>query len=268
MPVNAVTRNNVRVLGSPDGPVVMLAHGFGCDQTLWRAVTQILAPTHRVVLFDHVGSGASDPAAWSAAQYSSLDRCARDVLEIVEELDLRQVIFVGHSVASIIGVLAVADDPTRFSKLILLTPSPRYLDDEGYRGGFTSEDIDELLLSLDSNYLGWSRSMAPVMMSTPERPELEAELGDAFCRTDPARAKVFARATFLSDNRKDLPRVALPTLVIDCARDSLAPPEVGRFVHESIPGSTRVTLDVSGHCPHVSAPQLTADAIATFVATA
>ena len=179
MLVNAVTKNNVKVLGAPDGPVVMLAHGFGCDQTLWRWVTQILAPNHRVVLFDHVGAGASDPSAWSAEAYSTLDRYAADVLDIVAELDLHEVVFVGHSVASIIGVLAVAEDPSRFSKLVLLTPSPRYLDDEGYRGGFTAEDIDELLDSLDSNYLGWSATMAPVIMSTPDRPELEEELTES-----------------------------------------------------------------------------------------
>jgi sigma-B regulation protein RsbQ len=186
------------------------------------------------------------------------------VLDIVRELDLHDVVFVGHSVAAMIGVLAVAARPDRFAKLILLTPSPCYLDDDGYRGGFTRADIDELLDSLESNYLGWSQAMAPVIMGTPDRPELGDELTDSFCRTDPAKALVFARTTFLSDNRSDLARVSVPTLVIECAHDTLAPREVGNYVRQHIAGSTIVTLDATGHCPHLSAPEATAEAIAAF----
>ena len=265
MRVNARTRNNVRVVGAADGPVVMLAHGFGCDQTLWRSVTDILAADFSVVLFDHVGSGASDPAAWDAEKYVPLDAYARDIVDIVEELDLRDVTFVGHSVASMMGVLAVQAAPERFSKLFLLTPSPRYIDDGDYRGGFSREDIDELLESLDSNYLGWSASMAPIVVNAPDRPDLENMWTASFCRTDPECARVFARTTFLSDNRADLAGVTLPTMIVDCARDSLAPPQVGRYVHEHIAGSTLKTLDASGHCPHVTEPEQTAEAIATFV---
>ncbi|OZG29672.1 alpha/beta hydrolase [Williamsia sp. 1138] len=257
-------RNNVTITGVDDAPTVMLAHGFGCDQHLWRLVTAQLEQHFRVVLFDHVGSGSSDPAAWDAQRYASLDGYAQDVLELVRDLDLRDVVFVGHSVAAMIGVLAVAADPSRFSKLVLLTPSPRYLDDEGYRGGFTRGDIDELLESLESNYLGWSRQMAPAIMGTPERPELGDELTESFCRTDPSRARVFARTTFLSDNRADLARVRVPTLVIECAHDSLAPREVGAYVTEHIAGSRLVTLDATGHCPQLSAPDATADAITAF----
>ena len=263
------TRNNTRVVGNPDGPTLVLAHGFGCDQNLWRLVTERLAPDFRIVLFDHVGAGASDPLAWDAGRYGSLEAYASDVLDIVAALDLRDVVFVGHSVAAMIGVLAVATDPSRFAKLILLTPSPRYLDDDdGYRGGFTRADVDELLESLEANYLGWSRAMAPNIMGTPNRPELGDELTDSFCRTDPAKALVFARATFLSDNRADLPRVSVPTLVIECAHDTLAPREVGAYVHGQIPGSRLVTLDATGHCPHLSAPEDTAEAIAGFAADA
>jgi sigma-B regulation protein RsbQ len=262
--VNVVSKNNVRIVGAEDGPTIMLAHGFGCDQNLWRLVTERLAPSFRVVLFDHVGSGASDPAAWEEQQYSSLAGYAADILDIVDELDLHDVVFVGHSVAAMIGVLAVADDPSRFARLILLTPSPRYLDDADYRGGFSRADIDELLDSLESNYLGWSRAMAPTIMGTPDRPELGDELTDSFCRTDPSCALVFARTTFLSDNRADLPRVAIPTLVIECAHDTLAPREVGTYVHQHIDGSELVTLDAIGHCPHLSAPDATAQAIAVF----
>ncbi len=266
MLVNVRAKNNVRIVGAADGPVVMLAHGFGCDQNLWGSVTERLVDSFKVVLFDHVGAGGSNPDAWDAAKYDDLGQYARDVLDIVEELDLRDVVFVGHSVASMIGVLAVAEAPERFSKLILLTPSPCYIDDGDYRGGFTRADIDELLDSLDSNYLGWSAVMAPTVMGTPDRPDLEKQLTDSFCRTDPAAAKVFAMATFLSDNRADLKRVTVPTLVVDCARDTLAPPEVGRYVHENVTGSMLQTLDVSGHCPQVSAPELTSAAIAGFAA--
>jgi sigma-B regulation protein RsbQ len=263
--VNARARNNVNVVGSDDAPTIMLAHGFGCDQNLWRLVVPELLPSFRVVLFDHVGSGAADPTAWDAARYASLQGYAEDILGIVSELDLHDVTFVGHSVASMMGVLAVATDPSRFARLVLLTPSPCYIDDGGYRGGFSRSDIDELLESLESNYLGWSRAMAPVIMGTPERPDLTDELADTFCRTDPECARVFARTTFLSDNRADLQRVSVPTLVIECEQDAIAPREVGAYVHRSIDGSELVTLNTTGHCPHLSAPEATAAAIAAFV---
>jgi sigma-B regulation protein RsbQ len=257
-------KNNVHVIGDADAPTIMLAHGFGCDQNLWRLVTPLLIPKFRVVLFDHVGSGASDPSAWDESRYSSLGGYADDILDIVAQLDLTDVVFVGHSVAAMMGVLAVAADPSRFAGLVLLTPSPCYLDDGDYRGGFSRADIGELLYSLESNYLGWSRAMAPNIMGTPDRPELGDELTESFCRTDPARALVFARTTFLSDNRTDLGRVSTPTLVIECARDTLAPREVGDYVHRNIAGSELVTLDANGHCPHLSAPDATANAIAEF----
>jgi sigma-B regulation protein RsbQ len=262
--VDVYAKNNVRIVGPDDGPTIVLAHGFGCDQNLWRLVSERLVPSFQVVLFDHVGAGASDPSAWDATRYASLEGYAQDVLDIVRELDLTDVVFVGHSVAAMIGVLAVAADPSRFAKLVLLTPSPRYIDDDDYRGGFSRSDIDELLDSLESNYLGWSQAMAPIIMGTPERPELADELVDSFCRTDPSRARVFARATFLSDNRADLQRVSVPSLVIECAQDSVAPREVGAYVHQHIDGSELVTLDATGHCPQLSAPEATAQAIAAF----
>lgn len=255
----------MRVVGRPDGRPIMLAHGFGCDQNLWRLVVPLLAERFRIVLFDHVGAGSSDPAAWDSRRYADLQQYADDILQIIDEVSLGEVVFVGHSVASMMGVLAAAKRPDAFAGLVLLTPSPRYLDDTGYRGGFQRADIDELLDSIESNYLGWSRAMAPVIMGTPERPELEAELADSFCRTDPARALSFARATFLSDNRADLMRVTVPTVIVECAHDTLAPREVGAYCHAHIRGSTLVTLDATGHCPHLSAPQATAAAIADFV---
>lgn len=258
-------RNRVRVTGRKSGPVVMLAHGFGCDQNLWRLVAPALEERFQVVLFDHVGAGRSDASAWSAERYSTLDGYAQDVIGICQELNLGPVTFVGHSVSSMIGVLAAVQEPGLFEKLVLLTPSPSYIDDGDYRGGFSEQDIDELLESLDSNYLGWSATMAPVIMGNPERPELGEELTNSFCRTDPEIGRVFARATFLSDNRADLPEVTVPTLVAESARDTIAPREVGAFVHAQIPGSELVTLDSTGHCPQLSAPEETAEAIIAFV---
>ena len=257
-------RNNVTVLGRADGPTALLAHGFGCDQNLWRLVVPALAEQFRVVLFDYVGSGRSDTTAWSAQRYSDLDGYAQDVLDVCAELDLRDVVLVGHSVSAMIAVLAANREPGWFSKLVLLTPSPCYLDDGDYRGGFSRADIDELLDSLDANYLGWSAAMAPVIMGNSERPELAEELTSSFCRTDPVIARRFARATFLSDNRADLAHVRIPTVVLQCARDAIAPPQVGRFVHEQITGSELVTLDATGHCPQLSAPEATSSAILSF----
>ncbi|AKK26101.1 alpha/beta fold hydrolase [Mycobacterium sp. EPa45] len=262
--MDAATRNNVTRVGDTTGPTLMLAHGFGCDQQLWHPVAARLRDRFDIVLFDHVGSGRADPAAWDPAKYASLQAYADDIVDIVESLDLRDVVFVGHSVAAVIGALAVAATPARFAKLVMVTPSPRYIDDDGYRGGFTRADIDELLESMDSNYLGWSQTMAPTIMGNPDRPELSEDLAATFCRTDPAAAKVFARATFLSDSRTDLAKVAIPTLIIDCRHDAIAPPQVGAYVRDQIPDARLVTLDATGHCPHVSAPDDTAEAIAAF----
>ncbi|MEU0790525.1 alpha/beta hydrolase [Amycolatopsis sp. NPDC005961] len=264
-PVSMRTRNNVVVTGRETGPTVLLAHGFGCDQNLWRLVVPALAERYRVVLFDHTGAGRSDLSEWTPERYGTLDGYADDVLALCEELDLTDVVLVGHSVSAMIAVLAANREPARFAKLVLLTPSPCYIDDEDYRGGFSRADIDELLDALESNYLGWSAAMAPVIMGNPDRPELGEELTNSFCRTDPAIARVFARATFLSDNRADLAKVSVPTLVLDCAHDAIAPPEVGRFTHERIAGSRLVTLDATGHCPQLSAPDATAAAITAFV---
>ncbi|MFH8633982.1 alpha/beta fold hydrolase [Streptomyces lydicus] len=259
-------RNNVTVTGNPHGPVVVLAHGFGCDQNMWRLTVPALAEDYRVVLFDYVGSGRSDLTAFSAERYASLDGYARDVVEVCEALDLRDAVFVGHSVSAMTGVLAARQAPERIGALVMVAPSPRYIDDEGYRGGFDEQDIDELLASLESNYLGWSSVMAPVIMGNPERPELAEELTNSFCATDPEMARIFARTTFLSDSRDDLKSVVVPTLVLECTEDAIAPREVGAFVHRSVPGSTLVTLDATGHCPQLSAPEATNEAITAFLA--
>ncbi|MEU5236473.1 alpha/beta fold hydrolase [Streptomyces lydicus] len=264
--MDILRRNNVTVTGNPHGPVVVLAHGFGCDQNMWRLTVPALAEDYRVVLFDYVGSGRSDLTAFSAERYASLDGYARDVVEVCEALDLRDAVFVGHSVSAMTGVLAARQAPERIGALVMVAPSPRYIDDEGYRGGFDEQDIDELLASLESNYLGWSSVMAPVIMGNPERPELAEELTNSFCATDPEMARVFARTTFLSDSRDDLKSVVVPTLVLECTEDAIAPREVGAFVHRSVPGSTLVTLDATGHCPQLSAPEATNEAITAFLA--
>ncbi|MEV3851823.1 alpha/beta hydrolase [Streptomyces microflavus] len=261
-------RNNVAVTGCADGPVLLLAHGFGCDQNMWRLLTPTLAKSYRMVLFDYVGSGRADPSAWDERRYSSLEGYAQDVLEVAEELDLREVTFVGHSVSAMVGVLAAAKAPERISRLVMVAPSPCYIDDAGYRGGFSSEDIDELLESLESSYLGWSAAMAPVIMGNEDRPELGQELAASFCATDPDMARVFARTTFLSDSRRDLKTVTVPTLILECRQDVIAPREVGAYVHDAIPTSRLVTLKATGHCPQLSAPQATAAAIVDFAGAA
>ncbi|KJY16968.1 MULTISPECIES: alpha/beta fold hydrolase [Streptomyces] len=260
------SRNHVTVTGRTGAPAVMLAHGFGCDQNMWRLVVPELERDFTVVLFDHVGAGNSELTAWSRDRYASLDGYVDDVLELCRELDLGPITFVGHSVSAMMGVLAAARRPEAFAGLVLLAPSPCFVDDPatGYRGGFSAEDIDELLESLDANYLGWSGAMAPVIMGNPDRPELGEELTNSFCRTDPEIARVFARVTFLSDNRADLAAVTVPTLVAQCSHDAIAPPEVGAFVHAQIPGSRLVTLNATGHCPQLAAPEETAAAIAAF----
>lgn len=248
--------------------MLLLAHGFGCDQNMWRLVVPTLAESYQVVLFDYVGSGRADPSAWDERRYSSLEGYAQDVLEVCEELDLRKVTFVGHSVSAMVGVLVAAKAPQRLSQLVMVAPSPRYIDDEGYRGGFSAEDIDELLESLESNYLGWSGAMAPVIMGNTDRPELGQELTASFCATDPDMARVFARTTFLSDSRQDLKTVTVPTLILECKQDVIAPREVGAYMVGVVPGSRLVTLEATGHCPQLSAPQATVTAIIDFVGAA
>ena len=264
--MDPLARNNVRVSGRPDGPPIVFAHGFGCDLNMWRFVVPAFEDDFKVVLFDHVGAGHSDLSAYDADRYSSLRGYADDVTELCVALELRDAILVGHSVSAMIGVLAVnSAPPGLFAKLVMVSPSPRYIDDASYVGGFSRADIDELLESLDSNYLGWSSVMAPVIMGTPDRPELGDELTASFCRTDPDIARRFAAVTFLSDNRDDLPEVRVPTLVLQCKQDVIAPPEVGQFVHDSIPGSTLHLLDATGHFPNLSAPEQTTNAILDFV---
>jgi sigma-B regulation protein RsbQ len=265
--MGVLTRNNVLVSGAPDGRPMVFAHGFGCDQHMWRGIEPDFRPQYRTVLFDHVGAGRSDLTAYNRARYDSLHGYADDVVEICTALDLHDAVFVGHSVSAMIGVLAAIRATERIGALVLIGPSPRYIDDQagGYVGGFSKEDIVGLLDALDSNYLGWSSSMARVIMGRPDRPELAAELEESFCRTDPIIAGHFAEVTFLSDNRRDLPQVSVPTLVVQASQDAIAAPAVGRYVHRHISGSDYVVLEATGHCPHLSAPDETIAAMRDFL---
>ena len=263
--MSALARNNVRVSGNPAGQPMLFAHGFGCDQNMWRFVAPEFAERFRIVLFDYVGMGHTDPATYDRRRYATLDGYAQDVLEICAELELTDVVFVGHSVSSMIGLLAARKEPERFARLVMVGPSPRYINDGDYIGGFTEPDIEGLLDSMDSNYLGWSSAMAPVIMGNGDRPELGEELTNSFCKTDPEIARQFARVTFLSDNRADLAGVTIPTLVLQCADDVIAPDTVGVYVAEQLADAQLVRLKATGHCPNLSAPEETAAAIRAFV---
>jgi sigma-B regulation protein RsbQ len=258
-------RNNVHV-GGKGQRAMMFAHGFGCDQNMWRFVAPAFEADFKTVLFDHVGAGGSDLSVYTRDRYASLDAYAGDVVEIAEALSLAGAVFVGHSVSAMVGVLAARKAPDIFSDLILIGPSPRYINDDNYVGGFTAAQIEELLDFLGSNHMGWSAAMAPSIMGNPDRPELGEELTNSFCRTEPDIAKHFARVTFTSDNRADLSAVSTRTLILQCSEDIIAPNAVGDYVHANMPASTLVTLKATGHCPNLSAPEETIAAMKAFLA--
>ncbi len=253
--VDILQRHAVRVSGVPDGQPMVFAHGFGCDQTLWRFVAPAFTGTHRVVSFDYVGAGRSDRSAYDPARYASLDGFAADILDVCHALELEDVVLVGHSVSASIAMLAAIAEPGLFSELVLVTPSPRYLDDlPDYRGGFARADIDGLLGMMDVNATGWAAFLAPVVMGNPDQPGLAADLEATFCSIDPVMARQFAEVTFLSDNRKDLHRVSTPSLTIQVSNDVVAPVAVGAYLHSNLPDNTLRTIEGTGHCPHVSHP--------------
>ena len=258
-------RNNIHIEGS--GTKTMLfAHGFGCDQNMWRFVTPAFQDNYRIVLFDYVGSGNSDLSAYDVARYSSLDGYAQDVLDVCHALELRDVIYVGHSVSGVIGVLASNREPNLFDRLILVGPSPRYINDApDYLGGFERSDIEGLLETMDKNYIGWANFLAPAIMKNPERPELSAELEESFCSTDPVIARRFAEATFFADNRADVAAVRHPSLIMQCSEDIIAPNAVGEYLHRVMPGSTLKVLAATGHCPHMSHPEETIRVIREYL---
>ena len=258
-------RNNVLVAGRGK-PTIVFSHGFGCDLTAWADVAPAFEANAQVILFDHVGCGHSDLSAYNRTKYTSLDGYADDLVEIADILALEDAVFVGHSVGAMIGMLAALKAPGRFKTMVMLCPSPRYIDDEDYVGGFSRGDIDDLLDVLESNFLGWSRSTAPVIMGNADRPELGQALSDSFCQTDPAIAKAFARVTFLSDLRVTLPLLELPTLILQTQADTIAPVAVGKYLQAKLQRSELVLLEASGHCPHMSAPHEVVSAIKRYLA--
>src|SRR5882757_1946648 len=262
--MDLLARNNVHVSGKGSRAIVF-AHGFGCDQNMWRFVAPEFEGDFKVVLFDHVGAGGSNLTAYEKTKYSTLHGYADDLVEIGRDLGLKDAVFVGHSVSAMIGLLASLKAPDLFGRMVLVGPSPRYIDDGDYVGGFSEKQIAELLEFLEDNHMGWSAAMAPSIMGNPDRPELGEELTNSFCRTDPEIAKAFARVTFTSDNRADLPKVAVPTLILQCKEDIIASAEVGAFVHRQIQGSKMVMLDATGHCPNLSAPREVVSAMQAFV---
>ena len=251
-----IRRNNVKVTGKGTQPM-LFAHGFGCDQNMWRFITPAFENDYRIVLFDYVGAGRSELGAYDAERYSSLEGYAQDVLDVVRALDLRDIVFVGHSVSSMIGVLAANEEPDRFAQLIMIGPSPRYINEGDYVGGFERKDIDGLFEMMDRNFIGWANFLAPAIMKNPDRPELGGELTESFCSTDPVIARNFAQATFLADNRADLAGMKVPSLILQCSDDMVAPENVGRYLNSELEKSTLRIMKATGHCPHMSHPEET-----------
>jgi len=245
---------------------MLFVHGFGCDQNMWRFVTPAFENDYRIVLFDYVGSGNSDLGAYDRDRYASLAGYAQDVLDVCRELDLHDVILIGHSVSGMVGLLAANQEPERFARLVMVGPSPRYVNDEGYVGGFERKDIEGLLETMEHNYIGWANFLAPAVIKNPERPELAQELTESFCSTDPVIARRFAEATFLSDNRADLALATVPSLIMQCSDDMIAPLDVGEYLHRNLPGSTLRVLRATGHCPHMSHPEETIEVMREYLA--
>jgi sigma-B regulation protein RsbQ len=265
--MDVLTRNNVRESGRGRRAIVF-AHGFGCDQNMWRFITPAFSADYKIVLFDYVGSGKSDLGAYDKNKYRSLSGYAQDVLDVCHALDLQNVIFVGHSVSSMVGVLAAIREPSLFSNLILVGPSPRYINDLPYVGGFERRDIEELLDTMDKNYIGWANFLAPAIMKNADRPELGAELTESFCSTDPILARRFAEATFYADNRADLSGLRVPSLILQCSEDIIAPLDVGQYLERELQGSTLRVMQATGHCPHLSAPEETIALMKEYLAAA
>jgi sigma-B regulation protein RsbQ len=261
---DVLKRNHVNVSGRGVQPM-LFAHGFGCDQNMWRFIVPAFENDYRLVLFDYVGAGKSDLSAYDPVRYSTLDGYASDILDICEALDLRDVILVGHSVSSMAGLLAVKRQPERFARLIMIGPSPRYINDSEYVGGFERQEIEGLLDLMDKNFIGWAGFLAPVIMKNEDRPELGRELQESFCSTDPKIARRFAEVTFFGDNRADLGGLAVPSLILQCSEDAVAPIEVGNYLARTVPGSTLKIMRATGHCPHLSHPEETIEAIRDYL---
>ena len=262
--IEIIKRNNVNIIGSGE-KIILFAHGFGCSQAAWKRITPSFAKEYKLILFDYVGAGKSDISAYNKTRYSTLDGYAKDILEICDSLQINDAIFVGHSVSAIIGALASIQAPSVFSKLIFIGPSACYLNDDLYKGGFEQEEIDALLEIMDDDFINWAKIMSPQIMGNPEKPELAAEMENNFCTTDQEILKDFARVTFLSDNRKDLPHIPVESLTLQCTDDMVAPSDAGKYIYENAPNNTMVVLEATGHCPHMSAPEETVSVIKNYL---
>lgn len=267
MKTDILKRNNVKVLGKGTQPM-LFAHGFGCDQNMWRYVTPAFEQDYKIVLFDYVGAGQSDVSSYAPERYATLHGYAQDLVEICETLDLKDVILVGHSVSCMISLLAAIQQPQYFERLVMVGPSPCYINDQDYKGGFERKDIEGLLETMEKNYIGWANFLAPNIMGRQDKPELGEELTQSFCSTDPLIAKQFAEATFFSDNRDDLSKNTLPVLILQCSDDIIAPLEVGTYLAENLPNSTLRVMKATGHCPHMSEPEETITLIKEYLTVA
>jgi sigma-B regulation protein RsbQ len=261
---NILERNNVTIIGEGK-ETLMFAHGFGCDQSAWKYIISAFSPDYKLILFDYVGSGNADHSAYDSLRYNSLNGYAEDIIEICKELKIENAVFIGHSVSCMIGVLVAIKNPTAFKKMVFIGPSPYYLNDQDYIGGFEKEDLDGLFKLMDDDYIAWSHSTAPAIMGKHNVPILGEELTESFCSMDPEIAKSFARVTFLSDNRKDLSYIPIESLTLQCSEDMIAPLEVGNYIKANTPNNKLVVLKATGHCPHMSAPEETIDAIKDFL---
>ncbi|MGZ5245603.1 MAG: alpha/beta fold hydrolase [Flavitalea sp.] len=260
----AISTFNINISGNGSG-FMLFAHGFGCDQNMWRFLVPDFEKEFKIGLFDLMGCGKSDVSRYRPDRYNSLEGHTDDLIQICDALGLKNITLVAHSVSAMIGAMACIRRPDLFDQIIMVCPSPCYLDDEGYKGGFTKNDIENLLEQMENNYLGWATSMAPVIMNNSGELVFEEELSASFCRNNPEIAKQFARVTFLSDNRKDISNIITRTLIIQCSEDIVAPPEVGQYMCKRIPDNELVVLDVIGHCPHLSAPSETSRVMRSFL---
>ncbi|WP_334063868.1 alpha/beta fold hydrolase [Alteromonas genovensis] len=260
-----IKRNNVRFFGNGE-VTLLLAHGFGCDQRMWDHLIPYLENDYKIVLFDYVGCGQSDLSAFDKKRYSQLSGYAKDVEEICDALSLSNVIFIGHSVSSTIGMHAAIERPDLISKLIMICPSPCFLNlPPDYMGGFEKDDLEELINLMDKNYLGWASYFAPLVVGEGHDESVKQEMEDSFCSTDPSYAKPFAKATFFADDRYLMPKLGTPTLILQSQDDSLASVEVGRYMNKAIEHSKLIVLEAKGHCLHMTTPEQVACAIGEFL---
>jgi sigma-B regulation protein RsbQ len=259
-----IKRNNIHLSGT-GGKVLFFLHGFGCSQLMWRYIVPSFEKEYTIILIDLVGCGASDETAYDFNKYNTLDGYANDILEICNDLSLKEVILIGHSVSAMIATLAVNKQPAVFNKLIMLCPSPRYINDENYEGGFQQTDIDEMVKLLNQYYLGWAANIAPVIVGNNSQPNVTKELSDSFCNNNPEIASHFAKVAFMGDNRNDIKNIKTETLIIQSANDHIAPLQVGNYLHQNIPFSKFVVIDTVGHTPHLCNPNLVIESIRNFI---